>query len=81
MSIEEHPNKYQGTIDLAKAIDAWRVFPRMFISIYIYLLWAVVTWFMTLETPSVEQAGLISIMTGIGAAWFALYVQTGKNKE
>lgn len=71
-------NKFQWLIDLAKAVDAWRVFPRLFISVYIYLLWAVVIWFMTLDAPTVEQAGLISVITGVGAAWFASYVGSKK---
>ena len=73
-------NPYQKVIMAAKAIDAWRLFPRMFIGIYIFILYKSTMWFMTLDEPSVAQAGLISVVTGIGAAWFALYVQTG-NKD
>jgi len=69
-------NKYQNMIDLAYAIDAWRIFPRIFISVYIYLVYAVVVWFMALENPSTQQAGLVSVMTGVGAAWFGLYTKT-----
>lgn len=75
---EKKPNKYQGIIDLAKAIDAWRIFPRAFISVYIYMLWASTNWFMNLQAPTMEQAGLISVITGVGAAWFASYVSSGK---
>ena len=50
----------------------WRLFPRAFISMYIYLLWKVVTWFMELPDPSMEQAGLVSVIVGAGAAWFGL---------
>jgi hypothetical protein len=69
-------NPFQSVIHLAKAIDAWRIFPRIFISVYIYLLYVSVIWFMELESPTMEQAGLISVMTGIGAAWFGLYTRT-----
>ena len=48
----------------------WRLFPRAFISMYIYLLFKVVTWFMELPTPNAEQAGLVSVIVGAGAAWF-----------
>tara|TARA_X000000950_G_scaffold284680_1_gene388361 strand:- start:2088 stop:2405 length:318 start_codon:yes stop_codon:yes gene_type:complete len=66
-------NRYQGLIDLAKAIDSWRIFPRVFISTYIFLLYKVVIWYMNLEAPTMEQSGLVSIVVGAGAAWFGLY--------
>src|SRR6056297_275959 len=58
------PNPFAKIIHLAKAIDAWRIFPRVFISVYIYLLYAVVSWFMALENPTMEQSGLVSIIVG-----------------
>ena len=66
-------NKYQGLIDLAKAIDSWRIFPRIFITTYIFLLYKVVIWYMDLASPTMEQSGLVSIVVGAGAAWFGLY--------
>lgn len=73
---EQRENKYKNVVDLAYAIDSWRIFPRIFISVYIYLVYAVVVWFMALENPSTQQAGLVSVMTGVGAAWFGLYTKT-----
>ena len=72
-------NKYQGWVDLAHAVDQWRIFPRVFISTYIYLLYKVVTWYMALPSPTMEQSGLVSIVVGAGAAWFGLY--TGSSKK
>ena len=72
----EHKN-YQKIVDLAKAIDAWRIFPRAFILTYMYILIKVVHWFMALDKPSMEQAGLVSIVVGAGAAWFGLYTNSG----
>ena len=66
-------NRYQGLIDLAKAIDSWRIFPRIFITTYIFLLYKVVIWYMDLASPTMEQSGLVSIVVGAGAAWFGLY--------
>ena len=66
-------NRYQGLIDLAKAIDSWRIFPRIFITTYIFLLYKVVIWYMDLPAPTMEQSGLVSIVVGAGAAWFGLY--------
>jgi hypothetical protein len=54
--------------------DKWRVFPRVFLSVYIYLLYSVVQWFMTLADPNTQQAGLVSVLVGVGAAWFGLYI-------
>ena len=58
----------------------WRLFPRAFISMYIYLLYTVVTWFMDLPDPTMEQAGLVSVIVGAGAAWFGLYVNSSSTK-
>ncbi len=72
-------NSYQKWVDMAHAVDQWRIFPRIFISTYIYLLYAVVIWYMDLSTPTMEQSGLVSIVVGAGAAWFGLY--TGSSKK
>ena len=72
-------HKYQKWVDLAHAVDQWRIFPRIFISTYIYLLYKVVTWYMALPNPTMEQSGLVSIVVGAGAAWFGLY--TGSSKK
>ena len=79
-TVDSSKNKYQGWIDLAKAVDAWRIFPRLFLTVYIFLLYYSTMWFMGLENPSLEQSGLISIIVGAGAAWFGLYAVTSKNK-
>ena len=67
------PNPYAKIIHMARAVDSWRIFPRIFISTYIFLLYKVVIWYMALEAPSMEQSGLVSIVVGAGAAWFGLY--------
>jgi hypothetical protein len=72
-------NPYQNIIYLARAVDAWRIFPRLFLTVYIVLLYKVVIWFMALEAPNFEQSGLVSIVVGAGAAWFGLY--TGSSKK
>lgn len=67
-------NPYKKWIYLAHAIDSWRIFPRIFLLVYIVLLYKVVVWFMSLPNPDMEQAGLISVIVGAGAAWFGLYI-------
>ena len=74
------PNPYAKLIHMARAVDSWRIFPRAFLSVYIFLLYYSTIWFMGLENPSLEQSGLISIIVGAGAAWFGLYAGTSKNK-
>jgi len=66
-------NPYAKLIHLARAVDSWRIFPRVFITTYIYLLYKVVIWYMALPNPTMEQSGLVSIVVGAGAAWFGLY--------
>ena len=71
-------NPYAKIIHLARAIDAWRIFPRVFITTYIFLLYKVVIWYMNIADPTLEQSGLVSIVVGAGAAWFGLYTGTSK---
>ena len=59
----------------------WRVFPRVFITMYIYLLFTSASWFMELADPTVAQSGLISVLVGAGAAWFGLYVNSTSTKH
>tara|TARA_X000001036_G_scaffold60824_1_gene50907 strand:+ start:70 stop:444 length:375 start_codon:yes stop_codon:yes gene_type:complete len=77
---KEPDNPYQRWIWLSNMIDAWRIFPRAFLSIYIFLLYYSTMWFMALPEPSLEQSGLISVIVGAGAAWFGLYAGTAKDK-
>lgn len=74
-------NPFQWLIHLAKAVDSWRIFPRVFISTYIFLLYKVVIWYMELPDPTMEQSGLVSIVVGAGAAWFGLYTGTSKKDK
>ena len=81
MENEREPdNPWQKWIWLSNMIDAWRIFPRAFLSVYIFLLYYCTMWFMDLQDPTFEQSGLISIVVGAGAAWFGLYAGTAKDK-
>jgi len=75
------PNPYAKLIHMARAVDAWRIFPRIFLTVYIVLLYKCVIWYMNLSAPTMEQSGLISIVVGAGAAWFGLYTGTSKSKK
>ena len=80
-TVDSSKNKYQGLIDMARAVDDWRIFPRLFLTVYIILLYKCVIWYMNLGAPTMEQSGLISIVVGAGAAWFGLYTGTSKSKK
>ena len=69
-------NPWQKWVHFAKTLDAWRIFPRAFITVYMFLLYYTTMWFMALEAPSLEQSGLISVIVGAGAAWFGLYTRS-----
>ena len=55
-------NPWQKWVHFAKTLDAWRIFPRAFITVYMFLLYYTTMWFMALEAPSLEQSGLISVI-------------------
>ena len=78
---EKNDNPYQRWIFVAQAVDSWRLIPRAFLSVYMYLLYYVVFWYMALPEPSMEQSGLISVVVGAGAAWFGLYTSTSKSNK
>lgn len=80
-TIDSSQNPFKWIIHLARAVDAWRIFPRIFITTYIYLLYKVVVWYMELPSPTMEQSGLVSVVVGAGAAWFGLYAGTSKKKD
>ena len=60
------PNPYAKLIHMARAVDAWRIFPRIFLTVYIVLLYKCVIWYMNLLNPTMEQSGLISVVVGVG---------------
>lgn len=79
--VDSGKNPYMHLIFLARAVDAWRIFPRLFLTVYIILLYKTVIWYMGLADPSMEQSGLISVVVGAGAAWFGLYTGSSKNRK
>jgi len=74
-------NPYTNLIYLSEVIDSWRIWPRLFLTVYVILLYRVVDWFMKLDVPTMEQSGLVSVVVGAGAAWFGLYIGTNKKQK
>ena len=60
---DDKVNPWQKYIFLAKTVDSWRIW-YTFLSVYIFLIYYVVMWFLELEAPTMEQSGLISILVG-----------------
>ena len=77
--MEGELNPYMKWVHFARTIDAYRIFPRLFFGTYIILLLKSVLWFIALVAPTPAQAGLIMTITGVGAAWFSSYVNSGWN--
>lgn len=81
IEIANQSRKHRKGESLAKMVDTWRIFPRIFISVYLYLLYQSSMWFMSLENPTTDQFGLVSVIIGAGAAWFGLYVRSKGDGE
>ena len=72
-------NPWQKVIHLARAVDAWRIFPRIFVVVYIYLMYESVIWFMNLTDPNLEQSALVSVVVGAMGVVFGVY--SGKSGQ
>ena len=55
-------------------LSAWRIFPRLLITLYGVAFWRTTEWFMQLPDPTNAQSAFVSVIVGAGAAWFGLYV-------
>jgi len=62
-------------------LTKYRIFPRMFATYYLYQLDTVVSWYMALQTPSMEQSGFASAVVAGAAAYFKFYVETGNKND
>ncbi len=60
--------------------DKWRVVPRGLVVLIAIATWDVIHWFTTLEQPTFEQAGLVSVCTGAMTAVFGLFLGQGKKE-
>ena len=65
----------------AQAIDKWRIWPRMLITLYVVMFYKVTDWFIKLHDPTNAQSAFVSVVVGAGAAWFGLYCGSGGSSE
>lgn len=55
-------------------LDDWRIIPRFMMIALIVMNFRVIEWFMSLPSPTLEQAGLLSVMTGALTGAFGLFL-------
>ena len=55
-------------------LSAWRIFPRLLITLYGFDFYRTTERFMQLPDPTNAQSAFVSVVVGAGAAWFGLYV-------
>ena len=56
------------------AIDSLRIIPRALILLYMYLTYSTVFWYMGLADPSLEQSGMVSVITSAQAVALGLFL-------
>jgi len=61
-------------------LNEWRIIPRLLMLAMLVMTYLVVEWFMALDTPTLEQAGLVSVMTGALTGAFGLFLGSGKKE-
>jgi hypothetical protein len=61
-------------------LNSWRVIPRLLMLAMLVMTYRVVEWFMALSDPTLEQAGLVSVMTGALTGAFGLFLGSGKKE-
>ena len=58
----------------SQAIDSLRIIPRALILLYMYLTYSTVFWYMGLADPSLEQSGMVSVITSAQAVALGLFL-------
>ena len=60
--------------DWSHAIDSFKVIPRALILLYMYLTYSTVFWYMGLENPTLQQSGMVSVLTSAQAVALGLFL-------
>lgn len=68
----------QALLDVAETTDAWRVFPRLFMFIFLTILTDTHYWFIRLEEPNGFHTAYVTAVWGAVAAVTKFYVNTGR---
>ena len=62
-------------------LTAWRIFPRLLITLYGFAFYRTTEWCMALPDQTNAQSAFVSVIVGAGAAWFGLYVGGTKHAK
>lgn len=65
-------------LNLAEVVDSWRLFPRAFMAVYLYLLIDVNVWYAGLESPVDLQWSYVKLVWGSIGLLTAWYMSTGR---
>ena len=71
----------QEWLDIAELIDAYRIFPRLFMIMYFIGCFFAGYWIWHLPVITVIEGTLVGTMITAGAAWFGLYNATGRSYD
>jgi hypothetical protein len=61
-------------------LDKWKIIPRLVMLSLIIMTFRVIEWFIGLNSPSLEQAALPSIMTGSLTGAFAVFLNSERKE-
>jgi hypothetical protein len=59
---------------MATVLDNWKVLPRLMMLVFTFMSFRVVEWFMSLDDPTTQQAGLVSVVMGAATGAFAVWM-------
>jgi len=62
-------------------LNDFRVVPRLIVGGYSVMLYQVTIWFMTLDVPNLEQAGMLGVVYGIAGMICKFYISSGNIDE
>lgn len=63
---------------LAELIDAFRVLPRLYLAVYILILWTGHDWYMDLEKPLADQLSYLQSLWLAAGGITGIYMATGR---
>jgi hypothetical protein len=61
-------------MQMATVLDDWKVLPRLMMLVFTFMSFRVVEWFMGLDDPTTQQAGLVSVVMGAATGAFAVWM-------
>ena len=59
---------------MATVLDDWKVLPRLMMLVFTFMSFRVVEWFMGLDDPTTQQAGLVSVVMGAATGAFGIWM-------